>query len=162
MQRVIACIILVGLMLLTGAQPASADVLWCKNDPLISIDGAIVDLSTSIPLKYVPLVNGPIRYEIKTPKTTSRKVILNDLGYNLHGSEVIFTDGNGTVNDGEVPVAVHVSIPIDKSHLAPGEVVPTELTIIVDNLTIMSVQGTTNKTTADFEIKGLPITSLNE
>lgn len=131
------------------AMPARADIRWCRTDPIITLNGAVVDISVAIPLEYVPLVNGPVQYEIQTPMSTKRQVILNDVGYNGHGSKVIFKDGSGTVQDGEIPTTVRVYIPIDKQRLAPGEVVPAELTVIDDDVTILVEQGTSSQLTVN-------------
>lgn len=99
-------------------------------------------------------MNGPIQYEIQTPMSTKRQVILNDVGYNGHGSKVIFKDGSGTVQDGQIPTTVRVYIPIDKQRLAPGEVVPAELTVIDDDVTVLVEQGTSSQLTVNTVITG--------
>lgn len=143
---IVAIFALVGIVFV---RPVGAGVTWCKTDPVVMLDGVIVDISSAIPLEYVPLVNGPVVYEVQTPKETSRQLILNDLGYNGHGSIVKFTNGNGVVRDSNIPVRVTVHIPIDTSRLSPGEQVPVELTIIAEDLTLATTQGTSGGTTAD-------------
>jgi hypothetical protein len=61
----------------------------------------------------------------------------------------MFKDGSGTVQDGHSPTTVRVHIPIDKERLAPGEVVPAELTLIADDLTLLVQQGTSSQLTVD-------------
>jgi len=154
MRRFVVAVVVGALALVVDVAPASADLTWCKKDPVITLDGAVVDLSVAIPWEYVPLVNGPVRYEIQTPVVTKRHLILNDLGYNGYGSEVVFKDGSGTVQDGQVPTTVRVSIPIDKSRLAPGEVVPAELSVIADDVTLIVEDGTSSQLTIDTLITG--------
>jgi hypothetical protein len=149
MRRFVVLAVVVMLALVAFVAPASADRIWCKNDPVVTLNGAVVDISSAIPLQYVPFVNGPVRYEIETPASTERRLILSDLGYNGYGSEVIFVDGSGTVQNGEIPTTVRVRIPIDKSRLAPGVVVPVELSIIEDDVTLTVTEGTSTMTLAD-------------
>jgi len=149
MRRILAKFAVVLFTLVSWAAPASAGMAWCKSDPVVTLNNAIVDVSVAIPLEYVPLVNGPVQYEIQTPVSTKRQVIVNDVGYNGHGSEVIFKDGSGTVKDGQIPTTVRVYIPIDKGRLAPGEVVPAELTVIADDVTVLVEQGTSSQLTVN-------------
>ena len=72
-----------------------------------------------------------------------------------HGSKVVFLDSNAEVKENGIPISVRVTIPIDKSRLAPGEKVPAELSIIVDDLTLISVMGTADSTSTDVAIEGL-------
>ncbi len=154
MRRVFVKLVFIVFALVSWVAPASAALAWCKADPVVTLNGAIVDVSVAIPLEYVPLVNGPVHYEIYTPRSTKRQLIVNDLGYNGHGSKVIFKDGSGTVQDGHIPTTVRVHIPIDKERLAPGEVVPAELTLIADDLTLLVQQGTSFLVTVDRLITG--------
>ena len=154
MWRVVVKLVFILFALLICVTPASAALAWCKSDPVVTLNGAVVDVSVAIPLEYVPLVNGPVQYEIQTPMSTKRQVIVNDVGYNGHGSKVIFKDGNGIVQDGQIPTTVRVHIPIDKGRLAPGEVVPAELSVIADDVTILVQQGTSSQVTVDTLITG--------
>ncbi len=113
------------------------------------LNGAVVEFSIAILLEYVPLVNGPVVYEVTTPKEVERHLIVTDLGYNGYGTEVHFSDGNGIVQDGAFRTDVRVYIPIDTAHLGPRAVVPTELSILMDDLTVVSTSGTSQKTTAE-------------
>lgn len=150
MSVVVALVMLVGL-----ATPANAGVVWCKGDPVIVLNNVVVDISSAIPLEYVPYVNGPVRYEITTPASVNHYVLVNDLGYNGKGSEVVFLDSDAEMEEEHIPVSVRVTIPLDTSRLAPGEKVPAELSIIVDDLTLISVMGTTDNTSTDVQINGL-------
>ncbi len=155
MRRLIVTIGMVLGAVFGVVTPASADLTWCKKDPVISLNGAVVDLSVAIPWKYVPLVNGPVRYEIQTPPTTDRKLVVNDLGYNGYGSEVVFKDGSGTVETREIPTTVRVYIPIDKKSLPPGEAVPAELSMITSNVKLIVKQDTSSHLTINTVITGL-------
>ncbi len=142
------------LAVLVLVLPASAGYTWCKSDPVISLDGTLVDITVAVPLEYVPAVNGPINIEVKTPKTVQRELVLSDLGYNGHGVVVVFTDGSGVVQDKEFQADIMVEVPVDSSQLAPGEVVPVEVTVLPDNALPVTIEGTSNKTKVELMITG--------
>ncbi len=141
------------LAILSLTLPANAGLMWCKTDPVITLNNTIVDITTSIPLEYVPLVNGPVTYEVRTPKDTERHLILNDAGFGS-GSEVVFLDGAGTILNNEIPTKILVHVPIDTSRLAPKETVPVELMIIPANGAPLVVMGTSTSTTASLVVIG--------
>jgi hypothetical protein len=124
-------------------------MLWCKADPIVSVDGRLVDITLSIPLEYLSRVSGPTRIEIRTPPDVQRYVVLNDLGFNLQGSEVIFVDG-GTISGDRIPIEIRASVPMA---LAPGETAPMEVLVWPDNTLPMTVVGTNLRTTVRLEIE---------
>ncbi len=154
MRRLSLTTLLSILAVLVLALPANAGWLWCKSDPVISLNGTVVDIVVAIPVDYVPAVNGPTQYEIATPRGVERQLILNDIGYNGHGSEVVFTDGPGIVRDNQIDTTVSVYVPIDESTLAEGETVPLEMTITPTNGEQVTVMGTTDGTTVELTIIG--------
>lgn len=152
MRRIVVPVLVSLLVVLVVAGPVNAG-MWCKADPVISLNGAVVDISVAIPLEYVLLVNGPVVYEVRTPKSVDRQVVFNDLGFG-HGSEIVFTDGSGVVTDDQIPMRVRVHVPIDESKLAPGETVPAELTVIDPLGGIHVVEGTSERTDLKVTIQG--------
>lgn len=153
MKRFVIGTIVPLLAVLSLSLPVNAGFMWCKTDPVITLNGTIVDITTAIPLEYVPLVNGPVTYEIRTPKDTERHLILNDAGFG-HGSEVVFLDGSGTIQDNEIPTRISVHVPVDTSSLAPNETVPVEMVITPANGTQLVVTGTSSSTTASLVVVG--------
>jgi hypothetical protein len=116
------------------------------------LHGRLVDIQVDIPLEYVPLVNGPTSFEIQRPKSIESAVLVSDLGYMGHGSKVHFTDGAGVMKENQFPTKIQVKVPIDKSRLADGEVVPTKVTVITDNAGPVVVEGTSDLTSARITI----------
>ena len=55
---------------------------------------------------------------------------------------------------------MRVHIPIDKERLAPGEVVPAELTVIADDLTLLVQQGTSSEVRVGTLITGRDLSLL--
>jgi hypothetical protein len=135
------------LALVLTAPMVTAGRLWCSADPVVTVDHRIVDISLAIPLEYLLLVNGPTVIEITTPASVDRQLLVNDVGF-LHGSVVTFKDG-GQVQDGVIPIRINASVSIDHSRLSPGETIPLRITVVVDDLRIAVVEGTTDKTTMD-------------
>ena len=151
MRRIVVCIAV--LTIVAFATPAHAGIAWCRGDPVVLLNGTVVDISVGIPVEYVLLVNGPVAYTIQTPPPVTRAVLVGDVGYG-HGSTILFTDGAGAVKDTAFPVRIDVVIPIDESHLAPDEVVPVELTVHAANAAPVTAQGTSDRTTLRLSIDG--------
>jgi len=137
----------------TPVHSASAGRLWCKSDPIVSLNGRLVDLTVSIPLDMLLAVNGPIQITIWTPATVDRHVILSDVGFFGHGSVVTFRN-SGQIQGDSIPTVIRISVPIDAGALAPGETVPTELTVTPDNQLPTTVAGTHERTTMKMTING--------
>jgi hypothetical protein len=130
------------LALVLNSPLVEAGRLWCKADPVVTIDERVVSISLAIPLEYLLLVDGPTVVEITIPESVDRQVIVNDVGF-LHGSIVTFKDG-GTVKDSQIPVQINASVSINRAQLAPGEDVPFEMTVLTDGLMLETVRGTTD------------------
>ncbi len=145
-------VVLVAVLVLV--LPVQSAVHWCRTDPIVALNGTLVDIQVAVPLDYVLMVNGPVRIEIQTPKTTVRQLILTDIGFNGHGEEVIFTDGAGVVQDNQIPTKITVRVPIDGSQLATDEVVPVQVTVMPDNAAPVTVEGTSDVTKVQLTIVG--------
>ena len=143
------------LMLLVLALPAQAVMRWCKTDPVVTLNGTPVDIQVDVPLEYVALVNGPVRVEVLTPKPVARQLILSGPGFNLHGEQVVFLNRTGTVVDKRFPTTVRVRVPIDKTRLRAGEVVPVQVTVLPSNAPLpVIVQGTSDLTKVELTVRG--------
>src|ERR687894_340138 len=94
MRRSAGLILLLAMFALVT--PAQAGLVWCKGDPIVKLNGTLLDISIGIPAEYVLLVNGPVEYEIQTPPEVARQLILADVGYG-YGVKVKFTDWAGAV-----------------------------------------------------------------
>ncbi len=123
------------------------------GNPLVMLNGTVLDSSVAIPVEYVLLVNGPVAYTIQTPPSVTRDVLVADVGYG-HGTTIMFTDGAGAVKDTTFPARIDVVIPIDEAQLTSDEVVPVELTVRAANADPVTVQGTSDGTTLRLSIHG--------
>ena len=78
MRRLLVVFTLISMVATLGfAQPVGA-TLWCKEDPVVRLNGTIVDITIAIALAYVPLVNGPVEYEVQTPNGSRLQIIFVD------------------------------------------------------------------------------------
>jgi hypothetical protein len=157
--QVVGCVLLLMVASLLPTS-ASAGVLWCRADPVVSLNATVVDVWVEIPLQYVLLVDGPVVYTIETPSSVDTALVLNDPGYNLQGSEVVFEENDDLAVSGkEFETRFSVTVPIDESRLDPGETVPARLSILVllggKLVKLTTVEDTTDGVTTTQWIKGL-------
>lgn len=152
-RRIIAVLLLV-LVVVMPVSPARAGWTWCPGDPIVLLDGKVVDITVAIPPEYVPLVNGPTYFEIRTPPQVARELVLADLGYNGHGNEIVFMDGGESHEPPYFRADIKVRVPIDESRLAGGETVPAQLRITIDDGMIAIAEGTSKHVTARVTLAG--------
>jgi len=141
------------LALVLNVQVGEAGRLWCKADPIVTLNDRVVSISLSIPIEYLLLVDGPTIIEITTPPGVDRQLIVNDVGF-LHGSIVRFKDGEGTVDGRQIPVTITASVSINESLLEPGEIVPMEITLLTDYVLYQTALGTTEHTAMQLVVRG--------
>ncbi len=138
------------LALLFTVLPASAGLVWCQGDPIVSLNGTQVQIIVAIPADDQPRVTGPIQVDIGTPASVHRKLISTDSGFNNHGEKVTFRDTMGSFAGSVLPVDVSVSIPVDASR--SGNDIPVNLTIITKNAAPLLVYGTAARTGARINV----------
>lgn len=155
MKRFTVCTLITFLAILVLALPGRAALTWCKSDPIVRLDGTLVDITVGIPLEYESLVTGPVRIEVQTPESVERELVLSGPGFNGYPEEVRFSDNTGEVEDKQFPATIKVRMPVDKSRLAPGERVPVEVTILADNAPVpVIVEGTSDMTELEVTVTG--------
>jgi hypothetical protein len=137
-----------------GAEISPTEVEWCKKDPVVRLNGTQLQVWVAIPAQYQPLVTGPVRVAVNTPEGVARELVSTDEGFNGYGEAVTFGDIKGSIRYRAFPTEIRVSVPIDGSRLAPGEVVPVRVEIIPDNAPAMGVRGTSDRTTARLIVIG--------
>ena len=154
MMRPLLVVFLAALLALP--QQVHAGITWCKSDPVVRLNGTLVDVQIAIPLEYQLLVNGPTRFEIQTPGSVTRALYLSDPGLNLQGIQVDFVTNQALkVNGKQFQTRIKVTVPIDKTRLPVGAVVPAELTVLpLNQLQPVIVMGTSDLTTTTLWITG--------
>lgn len=156
MRRLTA--LFLSLLVLTAlAAPVQASVKWCSTkDPIVRLNGTQVQILVAVPEKYEALVNGAIDFEIQTPASTQRELLLTDEGFNKHGETVTWTDlAYAATDTSVVPTRIIVRIPVDRSGLRQGEKVQVQLTVIEDGRDPVVTYGTTENTTVGLAVKSL-------
>lgn len=131
------------------ALPAAAAMTWCRKDPVIEVNGVRAQILVAVPDEYVPLVNGPIQVTIIAPRGTTRRTLMTDEGFNGHGETVKFDNSSGRVGDDDeaFDITVKASVPIDRSQLGNGNVVPVEMDVIPEHGPARVFAGTSDLTT---------------
>ena len=136
------------LALLMLAAPAGAGVTWCRVDPIVSLNGTVVQILVAVPDQYVAAVNGPIAVDIATDRTVTHELLFTDAGFNGHGETVAFSDyfqyhPPRSLLANEFPAQIKVSVPMNGSLLpVGGPPVPVEVTVIPANGPTIVYYGT--------------------
>ncbi len=126
---------LVALALLVA--PASAGREWCAKDPVVSLNGTVVQILVAVPKEYVPAVNGAIDVRIAVPSGVESEIVFLDAGFNGHGETVRFQTTNGAVAaDGSFDVGIRARVRVDQRTLRalglPNGAVPVQVTVITN------------------------------
>lgn len=77
----ISTFMLIVLALAITVQGAAAGRVWCRTDPVLLIDGRLVDISVSGPLLAPLMVTGPTKLEVLVPRGVDADVLISDLGF---------------------------------------------------------------------------------
>lgn len=140
------------LALLVLALPAHA-VLWCKTDPIVSLNGTQVQILVAIPAEYVPYANGPTDVTVGTPRGVDRQLLFTDPGFNGYGESVSFTDISGDLKTTTFPVLIPISVPMDESTVNPSKV-PMQVTVIPSNAAPIVKSGYASGLTVKLGVTG--------
>ena len=77
--RVVLVALLLGVFGLSlGTSDAGAWRTWCRSDPVVSIDGQLVDISVGIPPDQLFSVTGATQIVVKVPPKVSAELVVND------------------------------------------------------------------------------------
>lgn len=129
-------LVLAMVALLVLAVPASAGRAWCRADPIMTIDGEVVDVYISSNLQMFLSASGPIQMVVTVPQGVKANVVLHDLGF-LRGykTKIEYSSDLQVRSDGHVPIRVAVYAPARSSSLPVSvTVVPTGLSLLHDGL----------------------------
>jgi len=94
-----------------GSSTASASVMWCRSDPLVVIDGYLVDIFVSVPIDQVLKVNGATEIVVTTPPGVDVALASPDVGFG-YGEHVTFAESPSLdVTDQGMEIRVKVLVP---------------------------------------------------
>jgi hypothetical protein len=104
-------VVLVALAFALTAQAAAAGRGWCRTDPVVTIDGTIVDIFAAAPAKALLLVTGPNRFVVTVPVGVETRLIAEDLGFG-RGVETTFAESSELrVTEAGIEVRVALYVP---------------------------------------------------
>ena len=84
---------------------------WCRSDPVIVIDGVLVDIFVSAPPDALLKVTGPTEVVVTLPRGVDVQLVVTDLGFG-HGERVYFEEsGKLKATDDGIDVRVNVYVP---------------------------------------------------
>ena len=135
----IALATIFALILVSG--PASAGRLWCRADPIVRLDGVEYQVFISIPDENVPEVNGPLVFDVYSPRDTAHELIFVDAGFNGHGETVEFREHDKAF--------VHTFF---AKVSRTGSDFPALIEVFQDGVLIASAEGTSNGVSVSVEI----------
>jgi hypothetical protein len=162
MRKAITTSVFVLVAVMMAAAPTAAGRMWCRADPIISFNGTNVQVWVELPSEYEYLVNGPILFEVTTPKGVASEVLFTDAGFNGFGEEVRFDTKWGRGTDaqpyGAFAVEFRVSVPLDEQQLQKdfgqvGASVPVRLRIVAADGSEMVVGGSASTATISVAVR---------
>jgi hypothetical protein len=134
------CLVLGFLPALAGQ--AHADDVWCFDDPVISVNGHLVDVKVEMPLANL-LTMRATTLTVVIPKNVSGFVVLNDISVFPMKTTVSRT-GAAWSGHGEVPITVLATVMATTSY-ATRVIATADLSVLLP-LASVTVTGTTNTT----------------
>src|SRR5829696_3194893 len=97
------------ILVLLGSEPVAAGKKWCRADPLVAINGHIVDISVYSYVEMQSSAKGPVQIVVTLPTSIKGWVLAMDQGFG-HGYTVRFATSSKlrvTKNAIQVQVAVY-------------------------------------------------------
>jgi hypothetical protein len=123
---------------------AEARRAWCRADPIVVIDGAIVDIFVSAPLGELVTalltVTGPNQIVVTVPNGVNAWLLLSDLGFGRGNTVSFAQSADLQKTDDGVQVRVDVYVPAKGSFPVRVDFAPRLLGILSPE----STEGVTN------------------
>jgi len=96
---------------LAGNSSASGSVRWCRSDPVVVIDGYVVDIQVSVPIGQLLKVTGATEIVITTPPDIEVALATPGVGFG-YGEHVTFRESPSKTVTGEgMEIRVKVLVP---------------------------------------------------
>jgi hypothetical protein len=133
---------------LVMALPAVAGREWCAKDPIVALNGNVVQILVAVPEGMDVDVTGPIHVAIETPEDVTHELLFTDSGFNGFGETVAFESVPGKIKrDGSFKAEIDVTVPV------AAEPLPMQVTVITDTETIVR-EGSTSGMTIKLMVGG--------
>ena len=126
-----------------SAQPgADASPMWCRSDPVVLIDGYLVDVFVSVPLDDLLRVTGTTRIEVSVPPGVSVALASPGVGFG-YGEDVALRESPSlSVTRQGMEVRIKVFVP------AADDAVPVLVQVaprLIDILSPSTAEGHANE-----------------
>jgi hypothetical protein len=154
MRRFISALIPSIVLIVLLAAPAGAGLTWCPRDPIVSLNGQVVQIWVAIPEDYQTAVTGPIEVQLTTPRGVSQEVLFTDEGFNGFGETVDFRE-RGRLRGDEMNVGLRVRVPYD-ARMVEGRDLPVLLTVILPDGSTLELEGKRGRAGMEFTIPAHP------
>jgi len=99
------------LVLVAGAPGAEAGRTWCREDPVIKVDGQVVDVFVSSDVAMLSSATGPVKIKITVPSGSSVGVYATDQGFGDGYAITLATSTTLKKTSTSTPVKVEVYAP---------------------------------------------------
>lgn len=142
MRRLVTALVLAAVALAVVTAPTSAGYGWCRTDPVVLIDGRIVNITVTGPLLAPLKVTGPNQVVVRTPEDVDSYLILADLGFGR--GEVVSFERTPRLQKTEQGIEVEVAVYVparDSSMFVGVEFAPN----VVGLLAPSKAEGTANE-----------------
>ena len=111
-----ALVLVLGLLL--SSSPVSAGKLWCRNDPVIMINGEVADILISSSAAMDAAATGPVEIVVTLPPDMNGSVLATDLGFGGYGYVIRFdTSPKLKATASTVPVHIAAYVPATDARL---------------------------------------------
>jgi hypothetical protein len=113
LRRALVSALVLAALLLAGPAPAFAGDGWCSADPVVKIDGKVVDIVISSLDEADELAMGPVQLVIRVPVGISAEILATDRGFGGHGYAISFAEVPYLVASADrLPIEVAVYAPM--------------------------------------------------
>lgn len=128
------------LALLTVLAPsAAADIMWCRTDPAVSINGQTVNIFVASTEEIFQQATGPTQVTVSVPVGVSATLLWTDPGFGYGETVTIVESSRLRVTASGVQIMVSAYVPATGSLPVLVEIVPENAGFVTAN-----AQGTTN------------------
>jgi hypothetical protein len=131
---------LIALALLVATAPAQAGRKWCQRDPVLSVNGTLVNVFVSVYDDQQIHVTGPVAVTVGVPPGTITELVSVDEGFNGFGETVtIVSNPRLKVTSRGIQTQIQVAVPADIS-------MPVLVTVAPESGKAVTQTGRTNTT----------------
>lgn len=133
---VVAAAMLTGLV--WSSKPVDAGLSWCAADPLLYVDGHLLDVNAQVPADQLNNIKGDVVFVFHVPKGSNSQVLFQYSATFPIRSEIVFDQ---KAWDGKSKLTV----PVDVIVMPKAGTFPIRATALDDNLNYVVYEGTAGK-----------------